>query len=132
MSVNFIRGNPTDRELLHMLVENMLVSGNMVNNMVKELTHTLTETNTLENGKKVNIMEKEHTYTLMEASTLGNGKKVNITNQTTNVDAMEWVLIYMPMETSTLGNGKKVYGMEKEFLPMQMEKLKRVFGKKIN
>ena len=31
-----------------------------------------------------------------------------------------------------VGNGKRVYGMEKEFLPMQVEKLKRVFGKKIN
>ena len=132
MLVNFIKGNPTDKEPLRTRVENMLVNGNMVNNTDRELTHTLTEISTLENGKKVNIMEKELTYMLTEINTLENGKKLNITNQTTNVDAMERVLIHMSTETNMLENGKKVYDMVKELLPMQTEKLKKVFGKKIN
>jgi hypothetical protein len=72
MSVSFIKESPTDKEHLNMLVENMLVNGNMVN-----------------------IMEKELTYMLTEISTLENGKKVNITNQTISVSAMEQAFTHM-------------------------------------
>ena len=121
-----------DKEHFYMLTENMLVSGKKVNNTDRELTHTQMETSMSENGKEANIMEKELTHTPTGTNTLGNGKKLNITNQTINVDAMEWVLICMITETDMLGNGKEVYGMEKELLYMQTEKLKRVFGRKIN
>ena len=45
---------------------------------------------------------------------------------------MDKVLTHMLTEIFMLESGKKVYDMEKELLQIQMEKLKRAFGKKIN
>ena len=91
-----------------------------------------TATNTSESGKIINMKERELTYMPTEINTLGNGKKMNTMLQIINVSAMDRVFIHMPTELSMLENGKKVYGMEKESLPMLMEKLKKEFGKKIN
>ena len=72
------------------------------------------------------------THTLTETYTLGNGKKINTILPTINVDVMDKVLTHMLTEIFMLENGKKVYDMVKELLHMQMEELKRAFGKKIN
>jgi hypothetical protein len=45
---------------------------------------------------------------------------------------MEKVRIFTSMEINMLVNGKRVKNMGKEFLRILVEKLKRVFGKKIN
>ena len=72
------------------------------------------------------------THKLTETYTLGNGKKINTMLPTINVNVMDKVLTHMLTEIFMLESGKKVYDMEKELLHIQMEKLKRAFGKKIN
>ena len=51
---------------------------------------------------------------------------------TINLNVMDMVLTHTLTEIFMLESGKKVYDMEKELLQIQMEKLKRAFGKKIN
>ena len=77
-------------------------------------------------------MERVHTHMPTGTHTLENGKKINTMDETINANAMERVHTHMPTAIHTLENGKKVYDMGKELLRMQTEKLKKVFGKKIN
>ena len=132
MLVNFIRENFMDRGFTQKLVENILDNTKIIKDPGRELTYMLTETNTWENGKNINMMDGEFKHMLMEIHTLENGKKISTMLQTTNMDAMERVLTHTLTETHTLENGKRAYDMVRELLRMQTEKLKKVFGKKIN
>ena len=81
------------------------------------------EKNMLVIGKIVYQTEKEPLRILVEINTLGDLKMARDTDRE---------LTQCQMAQITPDNGKIAYQMEKAFIHLLMEKLTRVFGKKVN